>query len=422
MSNNLPNRRQFLTRSAGFAAGMAALGGPAPVSAVASNSSAVAASDAREHPQLQEAISKLEYLTPLERAFILDKGKAGVAKLSPEQLREIGLIPETWSLEVIPDPASNSVVEQPLLRGAGNALNWQGLMNLGEKHAVRFLHVCNCTNGQDPFHMSLWEGVPLRELIGMVRPKDNVRRVYYQSYHQENLAPFQSSLPLSRVLEEPPGELPVILAYKMNGRLIPASHGGPVRMVVPGAYGSKSTKWVQRVLLTNDYRSNDSDAELNNDPENPMKTRARFIHVPKEVAPGKPAPVTGMAQVGVSGLKRVQYCVHPHRPAWPADDPYMAKADWMDASILPPPVNWGGGLPGGKLPPTLQTDPAGKPLEWPLRYTIVHWAALLPGLAGGRYDVCCRTIDLNGLAQPLPRTLARTGYNALHVADLLIKA
>jgi hypothetical protein len=159
--------------------------------------SSLVAADAATDLQLREAISRLEYLTPLDRAFILDKGKAGVTKLPTEKLREIGLILDTWSLEVIPDPASNSVVEQPLSRALGNALNWQALMSLAEKQAVRFMHVCNCTNGQDPFHMSLWEGVPLREVISMTRPKENVRRVYYQSYHQENLAPFQSSLPLS---------------------------------------------------------------------------------------------------------------------------------------------------------------------------------------------------------------------------------
>jgi DMSO/TMAO reductase YedYZ molybdopterin-dependent catalytic subunit len=383
--------------------------------------SPLVAADTGTDPRLQEAISKLEYLTPLDRAVILDKGKAGVAKLPVEKLREIGLLPDTWSLEVVADPASNSVVEQPLCRSLGNALNWQALMSLAEKHAVRFMHVCNCTNGQDPFHMSLWEGVPLREVVLMTRPRENVRRVYYQSYHAENIAPFQSSLALSQILEEPPGQLPVILAYKMNGQALPASHGGPVRVVVPGAYGSKSIKWVRRVVLTNDYKSNDSDAELNNDPENPMKSRARFIHMPKEIPAERPTPLTGMALVGVSGLKKVQYCIHPHEEPRPAEDPYWTKADWRDAVILPPPKNWGGGLQGGRLPPTAQTDPAtGEPIEWPLRYTIVHWAALLPGLRSGSYDVCCRTIDGNGIAQPLPRTLPRTGYNALHLAKLVV--
>ena len=152
--------------------------------------------------------------------------------------------------------------------------------------------------------------------------------------------------------------MPVILAYKMNGQIIPASHGGPVRVIVPGTYGSKSIKWVQRVVLTNDYKANDSDAELNNDTESPMKTRARFINAPKEIPPGKPAALTGMAQVGVSGLSKVQYCVHSQKEPWPADDPYWTKADWKDAAILPPPADWGGGLPGGKLPAnTSQIDP-----------------------------------------------------------------
>jgi hypothetical protein len=216
--------------------------------------------------------------------------------------------------------------------------------------------------------------------------------------------------------------MPVILAYKRNDQIIPASHGGPVRMIVPGAYGSKCIKWVQRVVLTNEFKANDSDADLNNDPENALKTRARFVNVPKETPAGHPFVLTGMAQVGVSGLSKVQYCVHSQPKPWPADDPYLAGADWKDCTILPPPNNWGGGLPEGKLPSTAQTHPAtGKPLQWPLRYAIVHWAELVPGLAPGTYELCCRSIDDNGIAQPLPRTLPRTGFNEIHRTTLVVK-
>ena len=72
---------------------------------------------------------------------------------------------------------------------------------------------------------------------------------------------------------------------------------------------------------------------------------------------------------------------------------------------------------------TTQIDPAkGTPLQWPLRYTIVHWAALLPGLPPGSYDLCCRTIDANGIAQPMPRPLLRTGVTAIHRVTLVVKA
>jgi hypothetical protein len=197
--------------------------------AAAWSASPLAAQNVAANPQLQEAIAKLEYVTPLDRAFLLDKGKAGVAKLPPEKLCEIGLLSETWSLDVVPDPASDSSVEQPLSRALGNALDWKGLMSLAEKHAVRFLHLCTCTNSADPFHMTLWEGVPLREAIWLTRPKANIRRVYYQSHHGENLPPFQASLALGHILETPPGQTPVTLAYKMNGQIIPAAHGGQCR-------------------------------------------------------------------------------------------------------------------------------------------------------------------------------------------------
>ncbi len=392
------------------------------VAAAAWTVPAFAAAKIALDPRLKEAVARLEYLTPLDRAFILDKGKTGVTKLPPERLREIRLVPETWSLDVVPDPVSNSVVEHPLSQALGNALTWDGLMQLAKNHAIRFLHVTTCTNGADPFHMTLWEGVPLREIIRLIEPKENVRRVYYQSYHNEDALPFQSSLSLAQILESPPGDMPVVLAYKMNGQTIPASHGGPVRVIVPGSYGSKSIKWVQRIVLTNEFKANDSDADLNNDPENALKTRARFIDPPKEAPSGIPIPLTGMAQVGISGIAKVQYCVNSQKVPRPAEDPYWSKADWKDAIILPPPEQWGGGLPGGKLPATDQIDPAsGKPLQWPLRYAIVHWAALLPGMPAGAYDLCCRTIDGNGIAQPMPRTLPRTGFNALHIAALTVK-
>lgn len=393
--------------------------------AVALSASSLPAADVTADRLLYEATSKLEYLTPLDRAFILDKGKAGAAKLPPEKLREIGLLPETWTLEVVPDPASNSSLDRPLSRTLGNHLDWAGLMRLGEKHAVRFLNVTTCTNGADPYHMSLWEGVPVREIIWLTQPKSNIRRVYYQSYHPENLPTFQASLSLAQILEAPPGQMPVILAYKVNGQSIPASHGGPVRVIVPGSYGSKSIKWVQRIVLTNDYKLNDSDAELNNDTECPMKTQARFVNAPTEIPAEKLSALAGRAQVGMAGLSKVQYCLHLLGDPWPADDPYWTRADWKDATILPPPGNWGGGLPGGKLPANMgQFDPVkGTPLQWPMRFTIVHWAALLPGLPAGTYDLCCRTVDANGIPQPMPRPpLPRTGANAIHRVTLAVKA
>jgi DMSO/TMAO reductase YedYZ molybdopterin-dependent catalytic subunit len=42
-----------------------------------------------------------------------------------------------------------------------------------------------------------------------------------------------------------------LLAWEVDGAAIPASHGGPVRLVVPGWYGIWWVKWVTRIELTN---------------------------------------------------------------------------------------------------------------------------------------------------------------------------
>jgi DMSO/TMAO reductase YedYZ molybdopterin-dependent catalytic subunit len=41
----------------------------------------------------------------------------------------------------------------------------------------------------------------------------------------------------------------VLLAYELNGAPLPAEHGFPVRLVVPGYYGTNSVKWLWRLHL-----------------------------------------------------------------------------------------------------------------------------------------------------------------------------
>jgi len=374
---------------------------------------------------LAEATAKLSYLTPPDQFREFEREKPRVDQLPPEKLREAGLDRDTWQLEVVPDPESNCKVERPLSQKLGTALDWAGLMKLAETRAVRFLHVLTCTNGADPMGMGLWEGVPLREIVWMARPTGNVRRVFYWGYHHgDPKQRFQSSLSVGRVLEDPPGELPPILCYKLNGQWLSIKAGGPVRLILPGAYGNKWVKWLQSVVLTNSFQANDTYAQWNNDVETSMKTQARFLKPPTRVKAGRPVAVVGLAQVGLSGLSKVQYAVEPDGTPRPADDPYYAKADWKDAEVLPPPEDWGGGLPEGKLPPiALQLDPAtGRPRSWPLRYTIVHWAALVTDLRPGSYRLRCRTIDANSVPQPMPRPFPKSGNNAIHEVPLAVEA
>ena len=225
---------------------------------------------------------------------------AEFAKLTPEQRREVGLDRETWQLEVVADPQSDVKIEHPLSKELGTALDWAALMALAEKHVVRYMKAATCLNVDRVFGMGLWEGVPLREVIWLTRPTANLRRVWYHGYHSDASKPgpgFQSSLSINRVLEDPPGEQPVILAYKMNGDWLAPKRGGPVRLVVPDGYGFKSIKWLQRVVLTNDPNPNDTYAFQNNDVDTPMKTFARFLNAPQKLKAGQPAALTGVTSV-----------------------------------------------------------------------------------------------------------------------------
>jgi DMSO/TMAO reductase YedYZ molybdopterin-dependent catalytic subunit len=373
-------------------------------------------------PALAEAIGKLHFLTDPEAFGTVERGTPLPYTHPPEKLREVGLVRETWKLEVISDPDAPSKLESPLSKDAGTALDWDGLMKLAEKHAVRFLKVMTCNNGGSPLGMGLWEGVPLRTIVWLTKPVSDVRRVFYYGYHNDDPKQrFQSSLPVGRVLEDPPGEHPVIVAYKLNGEFLSGKRGGPVRMVVPEMYGFKSVKWLQRVVLTNAPYANDTYANGNNDVDSWMKTFARFLSHPGKAKVGQSVPLTGLAQVGMSGLKKVQYWLHPQDAPLPKDDPYFTTADWKDAEILSPPKSWGGGIPEGKLPgDVLGFDSAGEPQAWPLRYTAVHWAALLRDIPAGKYHLRCRTIDANGVAQPMPRPFAKSGRNGIEKVDLTI--
>jgi DMSO/TMAO reductase YedYZ molybdopterin-dependent catalytic subunit len=397
------------------------IGGAAAVAGLSASRSW--ADDVEPNDALAAAIARLEYFTPPDDFGTVERGNPLPYTHPEEKLREVGLTRETWKLDVLADAESNAKIENSLSREGGTALDWKALMKLAETRAVRYLKVMTCNNGGSPLGMGLWEGVPLRDVVWLTRPVENIRRLYYWGYHNDDPGQmFRSSLPIGRVLEDPPGEYPVLLCYKLNGEWLSGKRGGPVRMLVPDAYGFKSVKWLQRVVLTNGPFANDTYAEGNNDIDSWMKTFARFIEAPGRVKAGQPIPITGMAQVGISGLSKVQWWLHPKGAEWPADDPQFQRAPWQDAEILPAPNEWRT-LPDARLPAgTLGFDEQSRPRAWPMRYALAHWAALLPPQAASEYDLRCRTIDASGIAQPLPRPFPKSGRNAIEKEPLVVES
>ena len=373
----------------------------------------------KPRPKPDKAGAKAEsYFTPTADFRDVSRGKPIPHSLPEEKRSEVGLTRETWKLEVIPDPENPTKLRKPLT--GETALTFDQLLELGKQHAVRFPKIMTCLNLGCPLGMGLWEGVPLREVVWLTKPTENLRRVFYYGFHNDDPKQmFRSSLPVGRILEDPPGLPPVILCYKLNGEWLDLERGGPVRIVVPEHYGFKSVKWLTHVFLTNLAHANDTYAEQNNDVDSPLKTFAAVLEYPTAIKAGEPIPVSGYAQVGVAGLSKVEVSIEPDVDR-PEGDPDFLKAPWANAELLKAPTDWGA-LDGGRVPAgTFGFGDDGAPRLWPMKLAKAHWAAVLPGLPAGEYTLRSRTIDENGQAQPRPRPFRKSGYAAIESISIKV--
>jgi hypothetical protein len=355
--------------------------------------------------------------------YNVERGNPLPYKLPIEKQREIGMLRETWQLEVIADPESNSKIERPLLKADGSALTFEKLMEIAKTKATSFFKVITCNNLADPLGHGLWEGVPLRDVLWLAGPVENLRHIHYYGHHNEDPKQmFKCYLPMNRVFEDPPGELPVILCYRLNGEFLTGERGGPVRMIVPEAYGFKSVKWLQRIVFTNAHQSDDTYANGNNDTNSWLKTFARFAALPPKLQADEPLTISGNAQVGMSGLSKVQYWARRADEPLPADDPHFTKAPWRDAQIAPFDAAAIKGFDHAKLNPIQFNHATKQPREWPLRYSLCRWTTEPRKLAPGNYELRCRTIDKAGIAQPMPRPFPKSGKNQIQTARLEVVA
>ncbi len=343
------------------------------------------------------------------------RGNPGPHTLKGEDQVKARLTPESWRLEIIADGGAK--VEKPRKLDDGTAIDLPTLMELGKKHAVKFIKAMQCRSGCWPQDQALWEGVPLREVLKHAGTIENALRIYANGFHNNDPKQlFQSSATYTQVFETAPGELPVIVAYKHNGEPIPTTRGGPVRLIMPWAYGFKNIKWLQRIRLTNDTKYNDT---YGGEPDAYLKTQVPRIDGPASFKAGDPVTYRGVAVVGMPGLKRVEYWLRPDTAKGdkPADD-----SAWQPCLLEPPPEDWSAHLPKGIAPKELWGfDPkTGKPKEWPLRHTVAFWSLTLKDVKPGGYMLMVRSVDLNGFAQPQPRPHSGTGQNA--VPNKVIKA
>lgn len=92
-----------------------------------------------------------------------------------------------------------------------------------------------------------WRGVLLKTLLEAkgVKLRDNARFITMNASTQGGAQPYEKSFPIS-VLEYNSA----MLALGMNGEPLPAVHGGPVRLVAAGTFGTPNVKWLVKLDFT----------------------------------------------------------------------------------------------------------------------------------------------------------------------------
>ncbi|MBV9170379.1 MAG: molybdopterin-dependent oxidoreductase [Chloroflexi bacterium] len=166
--------------------------------------------------------------------------------------------------------------------------------------------------GAELISTAQWKGVSVRDILALTGgPKPTARWLAVLSADE-----YVSALPMDVAMD--PG---TVLAYEMNGEVLPREHGYPARLLVPGHYGMKNPKWVVGLRpMSREFL--DWYGQRNWSKDGVIRTMSR-IDSPAPGAtltPGQKT-VSGVAYAGTRGIKRVEYSTD-------------AGSTWREATIL----------------------------------------------------------------------------------------
>lgn len=91
---------------------------------------------------------------------------------------------------------------------------------------------------------AIWQGVPFRSLLEQ-HGGAQASAKYVAFYSVDG---YTVSQPLEEVLA-----VDALLAFRMNGQVLPDRHGYPLRALLPGHYGEENPKWLTRIELTDQF-------------------------------------------------------------------------------------------------------------------------------------------------------------------------
>lgn len=144
-----------------------------------------------------------------------------------------------------------------------------------------------------------WLGIPLRDLLDMAGVDDGATQIVGRA-----IDGWTAGFPTELAFDG----RQALLAVGMNGAALPAAHGFPARLIIPGLYGYVSaTKWLTEIELTTWEAFDAYWVPRGWAKEGPIKTQSR-IDVPRpnsSVQPGTTV-VAGVAWAPTRGVETVE--------------------------------------------------------------------------------------------------------------------
>jgi DMSO/TMAO reductase YedYZ molybdopterin-dependent catalytic subunit len=197
---------------------------------------------------------------------------------------------------------------------------------------------------------------------------------------------FERSLPLAKALHPD-----TLLATRMNGELLDAAHGSPLRLFVPGWYGVASVKWLQRIeVIDRPFRGyfQSNKYTVRRRTEHGLETEVVGPMVPKsEVIRPRPDEVLGLGGNRVFGV------------AWAGEETVGrvqvstdGGATWHDATLSGPQAGY----------------------SWTL------WEYLWEAGSPGEHAIMARAVSSQGRAQPAAHEPLDGGYRIHHVRPVRV--
>lgn len=144
---------------------------------------------------------------------------------------------------------------------------------------------------------AIWRGVTLRALVSAAGPREGIVRAVLHAVDN-----YADTISFDKAMEPT-----TLVAYHMNGVSLPARHGFPVRMIVPGLFGEKSVKWLRSIeLVTAPVRGFYERQGWGPNFRIPTHSRFDAPDFTQPVRLGAPIELRGVAFCGDRGVARVE--------------------------------------------------------------------------------------------------------------------